>query len=510
MDLLHNLILGFQVALTPFNILFCLIGALIGTLVGVLPGIGPVATLAILLPTTFYLPPVAALIMLSGIYYGAQYGGSTTAILVNLPGESSSLVTCIDGYAMAQRGRAGAALAVAALGSFFAGTVATLFIAIASPPLSQVALQFGPAEYFSLMVLGLIGAVVLASGSLTKAVTMVFLGLLLGLVGTDTNSGTQRFTFGMPVLSDGIGFVPIAMGLLGITEIITNLEQQRHTPVVMMKIGRLMPTREEFRRAWPAVLRGTGIGSLLGVLPGGGALLASFAAYAFEKKIAREPARFGSGAIEGVAAPESANNAGAQTSFIPLLTLGIPSNPTMAVMVGAMTIQGIAPRAARHGHAAGAVLGNHCQHVGRQPGAGDHQLAADRHLGAAAHRAVPAAVPGDPAAVLHRRLQPQQLADRSRSHRPIRVFRLRVLQTRLRAGAVRTRLHPGTPDGRKPAARAAAGARRSDDVRVLADQPRAADRCGGTARARGRAGVQAHPRGGVSRGVVPKRAGYAR
>ena len=343
MDLLHNLVLGFGVALTPFNILFCLIGALVGTLVGVLPGIGPVATLAILLPTTFYLPPVAALIMLSGIYYGAQYGGSTTAILVNLPGESSSLVTCLDGYAMAQRGRAGAALAIAALGSFFAGTVATLFIAVASPPLSQIALQFGPAEYFSLMVLGLIGAVVLASGSLTKAVTMVFLGLLLGLVGTDTNSGMQRFTFAMPVLSDGIGFVPIAMGLLGITEIITNLEQQRHTPVVMMKIGQLMPTREEFQRAWPAVLRGTGIGSLLGVLPGGGALLASFAAYAFEKKIAREPARFGQGAIEGVAAPESANNAGAQTSFIPLLTLGIPSNPTMAVMVGAMTIQGIAP-----------------------------------------------------------------------------------------------------------------------------------------------------------------------
>ena len=343
MDLLHNLVLGFGVALTPFNILFCLIGALIGTLVGVLPGIGPVATLAILLPTTFYLPPVAALIMLSGIYYGAQYGGSTTAILVNLPGESSSLVTCLDGYAMAQRGRAGAALAIAALGSFFAGTVATLFIAVASPPLSQIALQFGPAEYFSLMVLGLIGAVVLASGSLTKAVTMVFLGLLLGLVGTDTNSGMQRFTFAMPVLSDGIGFVPIAMGLLGITEIITNLEQQRHTPVVMMKIGQLMPTREEFQRAWPAVLRGTGIGSLLGVLPGGGALLASFAAYAFEKKIAREPARFGQGAIEGVAAPESANNAGAQTSFIPLLTLGIPSNPTMALMIGALTIHGIQP-----------------------------------------------------------------------------------------------------------------------------------------------------------------------
>ena len=343
MDLLHNLVLGFQVALSPVNVVFCLLGALIGTLVGVLPGIGPVATLAILLPTTFYLPPVAALIMLSGIYYGAQYGGSTTAILVNLPGESSSLVTCIDGYAMAQRGRAGAALATAALGSFFAGTVATLFIALASPPLSKIALEFGPVEYFSLMVLGLIGAVVLASGSLMKAFTMVFLGLLIGLIGTDTNSGMQRFTFGIPVLSDGIGFVPIAMGLLGITEIIANLERRDDRSIVMAKIGSLMPTRDEFRHAWPAVLRGTGLGSLLGVLPGGGALLASFAAYALEKKIAKDPSRFGKGAIEGVAGPESANNAGAQTSFIPLLTLGIPSNPTMAIMVGAMTIQGIAP-----------------------------------------------------------------------------------------------------------------------------------------------------------------------
>jgi TctA family transporter len=344
MDLLNNLILGFGVALSPINIFFCFLGAMIGTLIGVLPGIGPVATLAILLPTTFYLPPVAALIMLAGIYYGAQYGGSTTAILVNLPGESSSLVTCIDGHAMAQRGRAGAALAVAALGSFFAGTVATLFIAVASPPLSRIALEFGPAEYFSLMVLGLIGAVVLASGSLMKAVTMVFLGLLIGLIGTDTNSGMQRYTFAVPVLADGIGFVPIAMGLLGITEIITNLEKSgSNRAIVMAKIGRLMPTRDEMRVAIPAVLRGTALGSLLGVLPGGGALLAAFAAYAFEKKVARDPSRFGKGAIEGVAAPEAANNAGAQTSFIPLLTLGIPSNPTMAVMVGAMTIQGIAP-----------------------------------------------------------------------------------------------------------------------------------------------------------------------
>ena len=343
MDLLSNLTLGFSVALSPVNILFCFLGVLIGTLVGVLPGIGPVATLAILLPVTFYMPPVPALIMLAGIYYGAQYGGSTTAILVNMPGEASSLVTCLDGHAMAKEGRAGSALAIAALGSFFAGTVATIFIAVASPPLSRLAFEFGAAEYFSLMVLGLIGAVVLASGSLWKAVPIVFLGLLLGLVGTDTNSGMQRYTFDIPALADGIGFVPIAMGLLGITEIINNLEQTKGRMASAAVIGRLMPTREEFRRAVPAVLRGTAIGSILGVLPGGGALLSAFASYAVEKKVSSEPWQFGKGAIEGVAGPESANNAGAQTSFVPLLTLGLPSNPTMAVMLGAMTIQGISP-----------------------------------------------------------------------------------------------------------------------------------------------------------------------
>jgi putative tricarboxylic transport membrane protein len=281
--------------------------------------------------------------MLSGIYYGAQYGGSTTAILVNLPGESASVVTCLDGYQMARKGRAGAALAIAALGSFFAGTVATLLLAVASPPLSALALQFGAAEYFSLMALGLIGAVVLAQGSLPKAITMVFLGLFLGLIGTDLNSGQQRFTFGIPHLSDGIGFVPLAMGVFGIAEIITNLEKRVGNTTVATIIGRLMPNREEIRRAVPAVLRGTALGSVLGVLPGGGALLASFAAYTFEKKISRHPEEFGKGAVEGVAGPEAANNAGAQTSFIPLLTLGIPSNAVMALMIGAMTIQGIAP-----------------------------------------------------------------------------------------------------------------------------------------------------------------------
>ncbi len=342
MDLFNNIIFGFGVALSPQNLLFCFFGALIGTLIGVLPGIGPLATLAMLLPATFYLPPVPALIMLAGIYYGAQYGGSTTAILVNVPGESASVVTCLDGHQMARKGRAGAALAIAALGSLFAGTVSTFIIAVASPPLSEFAIKFLAPEYFSLMVLGLVGSMVLARGSLLNAVAMVLLGLLLGLVGTDVNSGRERFTFDMPVLADGIGFVPVAMGLFGVAEILINLEQ-RDQHYVGAVIGSLMPTREEFRQATPAVLRGTALGSLLGILPGGGALLASFAAYAFEKKIAADPSRFGQGAIEGVAAPESANNAGAQTSFIPLLTLGIPSNPVMALMIGAMMIQGIAP-----------------------------------------------------------------------------------------------------------------------------------------------------------------------
>ena len=343
MELLADLQLGFGVALTLQNIVYCFIGVLLGTLIGVLPGIGPVATIAMLLPATFTLPPVSALIMLAGIYYGAQYGGSTTAILVNIPGESSSVVTCLDGYAMARQGRAGPALAIAALGSFFAGTVSTLMLAMFAPPLAEIAFQFGPAEYFSLMVLGLIAAIVLARGSLIKAIAMIILGLLLGSVGADTNTGLFRFTFGLPQLADGIGFVVVAMGLFGFSEIIANLERRADREVVMAQIKSLMPTREDFAASWKAVLRGTGIGALLGILPGGGAVLGSFAAYTLEKKIAKDPSRFGNGAIEGVAAPESANNAGAQTSFIPLLTLGIPSNAVMALMVGAMTIHGITP-----------------------------------------------------------------------------------------------------------------------------------------------------------------------
>ena len=343
MDIVNNLMLGFSVAATPINLFYCLVGVMLGTLIGVLPGIGPIATIAMLLPITFNLNPIAALIMLAGIYYGAQYGGSTTAILVNLPGESSSVVTCLDGYQMARQGRAGPALAVAALGSFFAGCVATLVIAVAAPPLAEVALKFGPSEYFSLMVFGLIAATVLASGSLVKAIAMVVLGLLLGIIGTDVNSGVLRFSFGIPELSDGIGFFVVAMGMFGVTEIICNLELKDKREVFTSKVTHLFPTKEDFKRAWAPVLRGTALGSFLGILPGGGALLSSFGAYTLEKKISSHPEQFGKGAIEGVAGPESANNAGAQTSFIPMLTLGIPSNPVMALMIGALMIQGIAP-----------------------------------------------------------------------------------------------------------------------------------------------------------------------
>ncbi|WP_306222869.1 tripartite tricarboxylate transporter permease [Bosea beijingensis] len=343
LDVFPQFLGGLGIAMMPTNLLYCFIGALIGTLIGVLPGLGPVATVAMLLPVTFYLPPVSALIMLAGIYYGAQYGGSTTAILVNLPGENSAVVTCLDGYQMARRGRAGPALAVAALVSLTAGVFATFFIALFAPPLAKVALMFGPAEYFSLMVLGLIAAIVLAQGSIISALGMIVFGLLLSMVGTDVNSGVPRMTLGIPELNDGIGFVPLAMGLFAVGEIVKNLENPENRVLVSEKIGRLWPSRDDFRRSAPAALRGTALGSLLGLLPGGGAMLSAFAAYTLEKKLSKEPQRFGKGAVEGVAAPESANNAGAQTSFIPLLTLGIPANPVIALMAGAMMIHGIQP-----------------------------------------------------------------------------------------------------------------------------------------------------------------------
>src|ERR1700726_3953 len=329
----------------PMNVLFCLLGALVGTLVGVLPGIGTVATVAMLLPITFGLPPVGGLIMLAGIYYGAQYGGSTPSILVNIPGEATSVVTTLDGFQMAKQGRAGPALAIAAIGSFFAGCVATVLIAVLGAPLTKLALAFGPAEYFSLMVLGLIFATVLAKGSVLKAIAMIVFGLLLSMVGSDIETGASRMAFNVPELADGLGFATVAMGVFGFAEIIRNLDAgaEMDRDLVQQKITGLMPTKKDMIDSFPAIVRGTILGSILGILPGGGAVIASFAAYTFEKKIAKDPSRFGRGAIEGVAAPESANNAAAQTSFIPLLTLGIPPNAVMALMVGAMTIHGIVP-----------------------------------------------------------------------------------------------------------------------------------------------------------------------
>ncbi|MBL8661959.1 MAG: tripartite tricarboxylate transporter permease [Candidatus Odyssella sp.] len=338
-----GLLLGAGVALQPTNLLYCFLGVLLGTLVGVLPGIGPVPTIALLLPVTYGLPPSTALITAAGIYYGAQYGGSTTSILCNLPGEASSLITCIDGHGMARKGEAGAALAIAAVGSFVAGTAATVAIAFVGPPLAKVASAFSAADYFSLILLGLIGSVVLARGSVVKAIAMIVLGALFGMVGADPTSVQERLTFGIPALQDGIGFVPIAMGLFGIAEIMVNIERATGRTMLGATIGRLWPSREHWRRSWRAILRGSGIGTVLGVLPGGGAVLASFAAYLAEKRVSRTPERFGTGAVEGVAAPESANNAAAQSSFIPLLTLGIPANPVMALMLAILLIQNIVP-----------------------------------------------------------------------------------------------------------------------------------------------------------------------
>jgi putative tricarboxylic transport membrane protein len=343
MGLFDHLTFGFGIAFSLENLLYCFIGVLVGTLIGVLPGIGPLATIAMLLPLTFTVPPVAALIMLAGIYYGAQYGGSTTAILVNLPGETSAVVTCLDGYQMARQGRAGPALAIAAIGSFFAGTVCTLLIALFGPPLAELALRFSAADYFSLMLMGLVAAAVLARGDTSTSLAMVVMGLLLGIVGTDVNSGARRFTFGLTELMDGIGFVVLAVGVFAVGEIVSNLGESGERPVFASKVTGLLPTRADLARSFGPILRGTGIGAFFGVLPGTGPAIASFASYMVEKRLARDPSQFGRGAIEGVAGPESANNADAQCKFIPMLTLGLPASGVMALMLGALTIHGIAP-----------------------------------------------------------------------------------------------------------------------------------------------------------------------
>jgi putative tricarboxylic transport membrane protein len=343
MELFHNLIFGFGVAFSLQNLLYCFIGVMVGTLIGVLPGIGPMATIAMLLPLTYNVPPVAAMIMLAGIYYGAMYGGSTTSILVNLPGETASVITCIDGYQMARQGRAGAALAISAIGSFFAGTVCTLIVAMFGPPLATMALEFGSPEYFSLMLMGLVTAAVLAQGDMLKSLAMVVLGLLLGIVGSDVDSGIKRFCFGFYELADGIGFVIIAVGVFAVGEIISNLSEPEERVVFTSKVGSLYPTAQDMKQAAAPILRGTALGAFLGILPGTTPSIATFAAYMIEKKVAKDPSRFGHGAIEGVAAPEAANNADAQCKFIPMLSLGIPASGTMALMLGALMIQGITP-----------------------------------------------------------------------------------------------------------------------------------------------------------------------
>jgi putative tricarboxylic transport membrane protein len=343
MELFNNLAFGFAVAISLQNLLYCFIGVLVGTLIGVLPGIGPLATIAMLLPITFNVAPVAALIMLAGIYYGAQYGGSTTAILVNLPGETSAVVTCMDGYQMARQGRAGPALAIAAIASFFAGTVGTLLIALAGPPLAEVALKFGAPEYFSLMLMGLVAAAVLAERDMVKSLAMVVLGLLLGIVGNDVNTGLGRFTFGVNELTDGIGFVVVAVGVFAVGEIISNIGHGEQREVFTSKVTNLFPTGDDLKRSLGPMVRGTALGAFFGVLPGTGPAVASLSSYLVEKKMADEPSRFGRGAIEGVAGPEAANNADAQCKFIPMLTLGLPASGVMALMLGALTIQGIQP-----------------------------------------------------------------------------------------------------------------------------------------------------------------------
>jgi putative tricarboxylic transport membrane protein len=450
-DFVSNLSLGFGVALTPLNLGLAFLGCLVGTLVGVLPGVGPIATIAMLLPITFGLDPTGALIMLAGIYYGAQYGGSTTAILVNIPGEATSVVTALDGHQMARQGRAGVALGVAAIGSFFAGTVATLVIAALGAPLTRLALVFGPTEYFSLMIMGLVFAVVLARGSILKAIAMILVGVLLSTVGTDLETGEERMTFGLPFLSDGIDFAVLAMGIFGIAEIMRNLDHTETRDVVRQAIGRPAAQPGGFPAILQPVLRGTVIGAILGILPGNGAVLGPFASYTLEKKLAKDPRRFGRGAIEGVAGPESANNAGAQTSFIPLLTLGIPPNAVMALMVGAMTIHGIVPGPQVMtknpnlfwGMIASMWVGNLMLLIINLPLIGLWVRLPEG--------ALPADVPGDPDVLLHRHLLDEQ---RHHGRDGIGVFGLigyALHQVRLRAGAAAARLRARQADGGEPA-----------------------------------------------------------
>lgn len=342
MDLFSNMLTGFSLAVTPFNLALCLAGCFVGTLIGVLPGIGPAATVSLLLPVTFNMPPASAIIMLSGIFYGAMYGGSTTAILVNIPGEAAAAVTCLDGYQMARQGRAGSALGISAFGSFIAGTVGVVFLMLLAPPIAELALKFGPPEIFAVMVLGLTILSYLSSGSLLKAFIIALVGLFLGMVGIDI-AGVERFTFGLPDFFDGIGLLPVLMGLFGVAEVLFNLERVITRDIFETKIKGLLPSREDWKRSLMPIVRGTGIGFLMGVIPGPSNTISSFISYALERRLSKHPEQFGKGAIEGVAGPESANNSACAGNFIPVLTLGIPTSPVMAVIVGALIIHGVTP-----------------------------------------------------------------------------------------------------------------------------------------------------------------------
>ena len=453
MDLLSNLAIGFQVALSLQNLFYCAVGVSLGTFVGVLPGIGPLATIAMLLPVTFYLPPVTALIMLAGVYYGAMYGGSITSILMNMPGDGASAVVVLDGNPMAKQGRAGPALVSTTFASFFGSCAALVIVGLFAPPLAAWALEFGPAEYFSLMVMGLLAAVMLTRESALKGIAMVLLGLLLGIAGIDVNSGEYRFTFGMQDLSDGINFVVLAMGLFAFGEIVSNLAQRKKGNTETIKYTfrwrDLMLSREDFTRSVLPVFRGTGVGALLGLLPGTGTTIASFIAYSVEKRVARDPSRFGHGAIEGIVAPEAANNAAANTSFIPTLTLGVPGDSVMALMLSRPDDPWHQSRPRRNDGSTAAVLGFAGQHGDRQSAAADLEPADGRHLGAAADHSLPISVSTRDPVHLHRRLQSQKQRVRYLSHRPHRGRRLPFHQTALRARSASAGLHPWSIDGRK-------------------------------------------------------------
>ena len=450
-----------------------------------MPGIGPLAGVAMLLPLTYVLTPASAVIMLAGIFYGAQYGGSITSILVNMPGDASAVVTCLDGHAMAQQGRAGPALAISAIGSFFAGCVSTLAIMLLAPPLTTVALQFGPTEYFSLMAVGLVMAISLAHGDQLKGFAMIVLGLLLGIAGTDVQTGTLRYTFGIAKLGDGIDLVSVAIGLFGFSHIILNLEAKARNNLVSAKIQSLMPSREEFAASAKPIVRGTLLGSLLGVLPGGGAVLSSFASYSLEKRLAADPSRFGQGAIEGVAGPESANNAASQTSLVPLLTLGIPPNPVIALIGGALIVQGVIPGPEVitkqpdlfWGIIASMWIGNIMLLILNLPLVGIWVSLTAHPLSAALSRHHPV--------FLHWRLFRRQQHLRCLAVCRVRPAWLRPSEARFRARAAAARVHPRAHDGRESATRDAAGARGRNRLPHAAHQSRTAVRRARSRRAHG-------------------------